>query len=169
MFNRVVRVGKLLLPTYEKNVVQKVQVQTSPFEVRDQIHSMQLFGLASSPPVGSDVIIVNVGADNSNGCVIASNHQQSRPQTLGSGDTMVYDANGQQVILSKSNGKLAITVKGGNEIDLSCDTAVNITCPTVTINGNLNVTGDVKAGTVSLKTHRHSNSGGNGTGGPPVT
>lgn len=164
----VMRVGKILAPVDETGVIQKMQIQPSPFEILDSVNSIQLFGFASSPLPGADVVIVNVGGDNSNGNVIASNDLRHRPRNMLGGETQVYDCNGQSVYLTSAGGTLSIVISAGNAVNITAATGVTITAPLVTINGDLHVTGDVVAGTVSLKTHRHSGSGGSGTGGPPI-
>jgi phage baseplate assembly protein gpV len=93
---------------------------------------------------------------------------------MAGGETMLYDSGGQQVYLSNKNGKLSITIAAGQEVDITASSAVNITAPNVTINGNLTVngtitaTGDIRAGNISLETHRHTGvqNGGGSSGGP---
>jgi phage baseplate assembly protein V len=173
-FVHVMRVGIITAPVIETGVIQQMQIKTSPFEVRDNINSMQFFGFASSPLPGCHIVALNIAADNANGNVIGSNDPRYRPKGMAGGETMLYDSGGQQVYLSNKNGKLSITIAAGQEVDITASSAVNITAPNVTINGNLTVngtitaTGDIRAGNISLETHRHTGvqNGGGSSGGP---
>jgi phage baseplate assembly protein V len=174
-FKHVMRVGKLTAPVNETGVVQQMQIQTSAWEVRDSINSMQLYGFASSPKPGCDVVVLNVAADNSNGNIIATNDQRYRPLNLSSGEVKVYDDSGQAIYLSKTGGVLSVKIVGGSQVNISCSTSVSITAPTVAITGNLTVSGtiiamgNVTAGTVELQGHHHTNvQGGTGNSGGPV-
>lgn len=72
-----------------------------------------------------------------------------------------------------SNGVISLENANG-QVSMQADGSCIYTGPKFTINadvqvnGKINTTGDVTAGTVSLQHHVHSNSGGQGTGGPPV-
>lgn len=76
-----------------------------------------------------------------------------------------------------------ITLKEGGDIEINTPTEVIVTAPTTTINGNLDVvgnvtatgtgtwTGDLTADGVSVSTHEHAGDGGTGSGpttGPPL-
>lgn len=71
------------------------------------------------------------------------------------------------------NGTGILETQGGN-LTIQPDGTAAFTGPKVTVSGDLSVqgnitaVGDITAGTISLKTHRHVNSGGNGTGGTPI-
>jgi phage baseplate assembly protein V len=170
----IARIGTLTLKTGESTTVQTMQLQLNQFEMMDTINSLQFFGITSSPPVGSDVLVLCMGGDNANAVAIATGHNQFRPVGMGTGETCIYSNAGQKVYLSQTGGVLAIQIIGGNQVNITCDTSVNITAPTVNITGNLTVSGtimaagDISSGSVTLETHRHSGvSGGSGTSGLP--
>ena len=168
----MVRPGRTTLVTDETGNIQTVQVQHTAFETR-KLNSMQQIGLASALPLGSDTMSINVGGDNSNGVIIASNHQTYRPKNLKPGEIMLYDCQAtQQSIYLKSDG--SVTIAGFHKVAITCDTEVDITAPTVKITGNLQVTGSVTAGfggsdSVGLQTHQHGDTGDLATATIPPT
>jgi phage gp45-like len=120
---------------------------------------MQQVGVASALPLNTDVMAIHVNGDNSNGCIVASNHQKFRPTGLKTGETVIYDCGStQQSILLKADGSIVIT--GAHQVLISCDTEVIITAPKVHIKGDLEVEGKITAGfgtsdSVTLQGHRH--------------
>ncbi|MCY0854347.1 phage baseplate assembly protein [Cupriavidus sp. D39] len=60
--------------------VQMMQVKLNAEETRDNTPRVPEFGLASNPPVGSDAIVVFLGGDRSQGVVLGTVHQVSRPR-----------------------------------------------------------------------------------------
>lgn len=142
----------------DTGAVQTVQVQTSAAEVLESIPRAQEYGFTSVPPAGTDAVTVHLHGDRSQGIVIATNSQQYRLRGLENGDAALYDMRGQSVVLTKDG--IVVTGFGKN---------IAITgCPKLTIDGDIEATGDVKAGSISLKTHTHGGvePGGGNTGAP---
>lgn len=123
--------------------VQKLQVQLGPLETRDNTPRVAEFGFASMPPNGTDAIVVFIGGDRSNGAIIATNHQASRPKNLNPGEAMLYDQWGKYIKLTESGG-IVIEAKGA---DVTVNDAANVTINAstgVTMNTPfLKVTGDI--------------------------
>ena len=71
------------------------------------------------------------------------------------------------VNLQNTNGTSSISLTD-SEIEVKTTATVTITAPTVTINGDLNVSGNVTSGSISLPNHVHTGveTGGSNTGGP---
>ena len=107
------------------------------------------FGHASSPPIGSEVVLASLWGNRTHGLVVATNHQASRPTGLSAGDSMLYSARGQRVWLA--NGQLVVD-GGGLPIVVQ-------NFASCTVQGDLHVTGDVIARSatspISLATHLH--------------
>jgi phage baseplate assembly protein V len=170
--NNTVRLGKLTLASNEIGIVQTLQIQLNAWELMDNVHSLQAFGLASALPIGTDTVILNLSGDKSNAVVIATGHNQFRPLNMAPGETQIYDNAGQRVYLSQTGGVLAINITAGQKVIITAATSVDITAPNINITGNLHVTGtiqatgDISSGTVTLDTHRHSGvQTGSGTSG----
>ena len=165
-----VRLARTTLPTVETGVVQTVQAQYNKRDVHTAVVG-QLTGFASALPVGTDIVVLNMGGDNTQSVAIASNHQRYRPKGMQTGETCIYDMQTvQQSILLRQDG--TVVINGFHDIIISCDTSISITAPTVTIHGDLHVTGAVVAGSggsdqVALQTHRHgADSHGDSVPGP---
>lgn len=140
---------------------QITQVGLLSKEIRDQIENIQQFGLSSSPPPGSEVVVVFPGGSRDHGVIVATSDHKTRPRDLNEGETVVYNSNGDFIKL-KSTG----------EIEINSGTELNIRAPKVTIRGDLQVAGTAEAQQViakgvNLKTHVHPIPGGPNTQ-PPV-
>ena len=118
----MVRRGKITLVD-DSGVVQKVQLPPSGLETRDNLPRIAEYGLASNPPEGTDAYILNVGGDPSNGAVVGTNHQETRPTGLKPGESMLFNGPlGIQIYLS--NGGIVMNAGG---LPVVCNNATNFT------------------------------------------
>ncbi|WP_428492168.1 phage baseplate assembly protein V [Rhodopila sp.] len=130
--------------------VMRAQIKISYLETRDGVPVVQEFGFSSVPPAGSDVIAVYVSGDRSNGAVVATGHQATRPTGKQPGESVLYNAFGMTIYLTQDG----IVINGGGK-------PITFTnCPTILQNGDIHATGQViqgygSADQVSLGTHRH--------------
>jgi phage gp45-like len=144
--------------TDDSGPVHKVQVKGFPPEQIDNMPVLQIYGLASHAPAGSDAMAIFTSGDRSNGVIVATGNQQYRLRGLKSGELAIHDNSGNIVKLSN----------GGN-IEVTCPTKVRIVTP------RLEVTGDIVAGCdsthVSVLDHRHKDTqpGGGLSGVPQPT
>lgn len=137
--------------------VQMLQVQLGSSDVRDNTPRLAEFGFSSMPPDGSDLIVLFVGGDRSNGVIIASGHIASRPQNLAPGESKLYCQDGKYVHMTAAGGIVIeakgqpVTVNNASTVTINASSDV-----TVNVGGNLtaNVTGDTKVigPTVTLNT-----------------
>lgn len=133
--------------------VMRAQVKIGYLEINDSVPILQQFGFASVPPSGSDVAVMFIGGDRSNGAGVATNHQGSRFRGKASGESVLFNAFGMSVLMSA--GGIVINTGG---------------VPMV-VEGNLHVTGEVIRGfggpdQVTLGLHNH---GGGGAAPTPGT
>jgi phage gp45-like len=127
--------------------VQLLQVKLGADEIRDNTPRLAEFGFTSMPPVGSDVVVVFIGGDRSNGAIIATGHQASRLKGLKPGEVAIFDDQGQSVFLTRTG----IVFDGGGK-------PVNfVNTPNIKHNG-------VEIG--STHTHSGVTPGGSNTGAP---
>ncbi len=159
--------GRTSTPPNDAGAVQTVQIELygragdPVHQTRDNTPVVFHFGFAACLPVGTDVVVTTFSGDSSNGAIVASNHAKSRPTGLKPGQAMLYDQKGSQVLLS-NDGDASVTATG----------TLTLAVPTVLIDGQLLVTGNVTAGSggasVEVLNHAHQRSGGPGPGGPPI-
>lgn len=132
----------------DSQAAQLLQVKLGDNEVRDQTPRVGEFGFASLPPLGSDVIVLFVAGDRSNGVVIGSASQQYRMKNLSPGEAAVYDQVGKYIWLTKDG--MVIEAKD-QDVTINNAKSMTVNGPTtfngdVTINGKLIVTGQATFG-----------------------
>lgn len=129
------------------------------------------------PRAGEQVLILAPYGDLSQSVVLPSLYQTAYPSPVGATkfqDTTIYP-DGSVVSYDSQTNALAITIAGNGNVTINCKTAtitaltkVELITPTVHVTGDILADGDVKAGAISLKTHKHGGvqSGGSQTGLP---
>jgi phage baseplate assembly protein V len=125
----------------------------APMLVRDKTPALGLFGHASSPPLGADVVVLALGGDQNKLVVIGHGHQASRLKNLETGDAALYDVRGAYFWMTASGPVIdaaggAVTVRNASSVTVTASGAItfNPGAPGVVINGNLAVSGDVSLG-----------------------
>lgn len=125
--------------------VQILQAVLGKLETRDKIPRIAEFGFTSRPPEGSDVIVIFVGGDRSNGVAVATGHQQSRPTGLLEGEAMVYDLWGKKIYFTKGGGIVIdakgtpVTVNNATSVTVNASDAITLNAPSVIASDNLSV------------------------------
>lgn len=115
----------------------------------EQVQAAELaqhYGLTSVPPVGSQVIVLPLGGRSAHGVIIATEHSSYRVKSLASGEVAIYTAEGDSIVL-KNGHLIEVTTQ---TLKINASAQVQINSPLLQVNG-----GDVKADTISLKTHLH--------------
>lgn len=123
--------------------VQLQQVQLGPDEIKDNIPRLAEFGLTSMPPVGSDAVLVFIGGDRSNGAIIATGHQASRPTNLKPGETMLYSQDGKSVYMTADGGIVVeakgqvVTVNNATTVTINAATKIRMVTPLLEVTGDI--------------------------------
>lgn len=127
----------------DSGAVQKMQLRLGALETRDNLPRLAEFGLASNPPVGSDAVALFIGGDRSNGVVIATGHQQSRPIGLLPGETMLYSQDGKRIYITASGGIIveangqAVTVNNATTVIINASNKVRMVTPLLEVTGDI--------------------------------
>lgn len=101
--------------------------------VIDNVPMLGLFGLASSPPLKSDILVLRLFGGRTLSIAVATNHQPSRLRGLQAGDAALYDERGAYVWLTPAGlvidgAGLPVTIRNVGK---------------VTVEGDVEATGDV--------------------------
>lgn len=122
--------------TGDAQVLQVTQgARGTGFKARilDKINRLSQFGIASVPPEDAGVLMIHLGGDRSQTFVIATHHAASRLKNLQPGDSALYDVRGAAISLTAD----------GLDIDCAGKPAQIRNFSTLTVEGNLHVTGDI--------------------------
>ncbi len=162
--------------------VQLVQAEALAGEQLQAAELFQHFGFTSSPPAGTQLIVLPLGGQTAHSVIVATEHGSYRI-AVQQGETCVYNQSGAYIKLLK-----------GRIIEIDCDElrvntqryevkasegvhyltpAYNLSggsggAADAKITGSLHASQDLKAQNVSLVNHVHRNSGGSGNSGTPV-
>lgn len=140
--------------TDDSGPIHRAQVRGFPNETIDNMPVLQIYGLASHAPPGSDATAIFASGDRSNGVIVATGNQQFRLRNLNPGEVALHDNAGTVVRLA-SGGNVEITCTGLVTIKAP---SISIAADTVTIagqsgNATVNLTGDIHAtGTITADT-----------------
>lgn len=90
--------------TDDSGPVHKVQgkVRGTP-ETIDNLQVVQLYGVASHAPVGSDAFVSFGNGDRSNGVVHATANQKARPRNQKPGEVTIFTDEGDAIALQRNN------------------------------------------------------------------
>jgi phage baseplate assembly protein V len=167
--------------------VQYLQARLGADEIRDDLPRLAEFGFTSMPPDGSDLVVLYVGGDRSNGIVIASGDIATRLKNLQPGESALYHADGKHVYLKQDGLEIDakgqpvtivdasdITATASGNLTFNIGGAVTVNAAAMQINcslgvdGQAAVTGDVTGASISLDHHTHGGvkAGGDNTAGP---
>lgn len=88
--------------TDDTGPVQITQVRLGADELRDQTPRLAEYGFTSFPQPGADAVVVFLGGDRSNGCIIATGDRRFRLTSLAPGEVALYDDLDQAVHLTRT-------------------------------------------------------------------
>ena len=147
----------------DTGAIQKLQVQERPGAdgskaVADGVLRVAQFGIASSPPIGSEVVLVRLWGNRTLTLAIATNHQPSRLKNLQAGDSSVYYQRGAylwfqygQQVLDAAGGD--VVVQNAAQVTIKATQVLLVDAPTLNCTGD--VVADCNGAPVSLAKHLH--------------
>lgn len=147
----------VITATNDAGGVHKVQVRATPRELIDDVPVVQIFGLSSHAPVGSEAHMVCTRGDRSSTVVVATNNPDARPRNLNSGEVALFDNSGS-ILKLENGGNVSLTASGTH----------TITVPLVHVEGRQTMAYDpVQPTEVVTKSYCDANRGEGGGGGAP--
>lgn len=122
---------------------QTASVETAENIVHDKVEILQPYGFATNPPEdGALGIALSVGGDEGDQVILPVSNPANRMGGLAAGDSALYNAGGDQVIL-RADGTLEIKV-GGNAT-LEIPSGITIKTSKMLVDAEmLECTGDIK-------------------------
>lgn len=175
--------------------IQKVQASGLADETLQDVELMQQFGFTSVPPANTQAVILPIGGQTTHGIVIATENGSFRVKNLQGGEVAVYDESGSSIVLKKGrlieidcdvlkinaatkvdissplvetdqvftaqgqiNGNGGMAVQGGSGASFTGNVEQR--------GGSFTTDGDVEAGTISLRNHKHTCDSGGKTSKP---
>ena len=131
--------------------VQTMQAKFLNAEIHDNLARLAEFGFTSNPPDGSDIVVGFFGGDRTNGAVIATGHQPSRPTGLLAGESMLYSQDGKHIYMTSSGGIVVeaknqmVTINDASTVVVNAGTTITLNAPTSILANTplLKVSGDI--------------------------
>ena len=163
----------VITATNDAGGVHKVQVRPTPRELIDDVPVVQLYGLSSHAPVGSEAHMICTRGDRSSTVVVATNNPDARPRNLQSGEVTLFDNSGSLVKLA-NGGNVEVSAKGTHTttvptVNVNASQGAQITTPLVHGAGRQTMAYEpVQPNEVVTKNYCDGNRGsGGGEQGPP--
>lgn len=98
----------ILLAVNDSKGIQQAQGSFFAGETKDQVESFHNFGFTSSPPSGTECIMVSVGGNREHGIIIATENRSLRLKDLLPGDSAQYNKNGKYIKLTGDDAEISI-------------------------------------------------------------
>ena len=177
-----------------ENQKRSLKVELYAGETREQMEHFEPYGFTSSPLTDGEAecIALFFGGDRSHGVIPMVIDRRYRPKNLKPGEVCLFDNLGRLIYISAAGIKIDgassnVTITTGANVVVNAANA-EITATLTKINGDcvvagnftaangackmtssgMSTSGDITAGSISLKTHKHTGveSGGSTSGGP---
>lgn len=91
-------------------------------EIDDDVEVMEQFGFRSSPPSGSEGILLRIGGAREHIVGILFNNRSLAPDGVLQGETCIYNATGAQVVM-RTDGSIEVTPGPGQTVKVGGPTA----------------------------------------------
>jgi len=113
---RRVCLGAIIRRVDDGGDLQRMQVESIGHSVYDNVEKFEQFGFTSNPPLGLDAIIIERCGKH---IIVAIGDRKYRIKNLESGDTAIYDAHNQTIILNKDG--ITVTDTQNNTFVMNSD------------------------------------------------
>jgi phage baseplate assembly protein V len=138
----------VIAETNDQPGMQNAQVSLLFQEGKTAVERLQNYGFSGHPPAQSEVVVVFMGGGRDHGVIVAVDDRDSRFTGLAEGEVAIYTNEGDSIVLKRDN-TVEVTTK---HLVINAELDVAITTPTMTLNGDLQVNGNLTQGSDSLTT-----------------
>jgi phage baseplate assembly protein V len=130
----------IITATNDKDPIHKVQlaINGTPEKI-DNVGVMQLYGIASHAPVGTDVTTIFMSGDRSNPVVIATGNQKARIRNQQPGEISLYTDEGDTLAFNREN---KINVNSKDTVSTTAKNAVKVDTKDATVKASNSITHD---------------------------
>ncbi|MGN0896366.1 MAG: phage baseplate assembly protein V [Succinivibrio sp.] len=166
--------------------LRQVQVFSMGERTQDEVEHFEPYGFTSEPYTDgkTDVALAHFGEDSTQTVALIIADRRFRIKNLKTGEVCIYDDKGHKVYLHNDkievdgiNDPIEVHTKNTVKVDCiklnaTCSASATITAPTITLQGNVIVTGtlttngDTIAAGISLDNHVHTGDSGGTTSKP---
>lgn len=101
---------------------QTIQANSTADDQDDEIELFESYGFTSSPPQGSEGIVLRVGGERANSVALCFGSRGDRFSDLAAGEVAVYNTSGCSIVL-RANGNIEVTPGEGGVVQLGGPTA----------------------------------------------
>lgn len=146
--------ARAVLAGVQQNRLQSLQLQLLAGEVKDGVELFEPYGLTGHALPGAEAAVAFIDGSRTHGIALVQTDRRYRPVDLAPGEVAVFNHEGTRVVL-----------RNGGRIEIEAASEVAITCPQVSIVGNVAITGQLSANGKRIdETHRHPGDSGGTTG-----
>jgi len=103
------------LQTLQLEVMGALDGEGDDPEIQDEIENFAHYGFTSSPPKGSEAILLRLGGEPNVQAVIATAYREDRPKLASAGDVTLWDIHGHRLELREAE---VVIVSNGDTIEL---------------------------------------------------
>jgi phage gp45-like len=157
-------VGRAVLAAVNDGTkLQGLQINLLADETRDDVERFQNYGYTSHPHPGAEAIALSITGTRDHVVVIAVDDRRYRLKGLQEGEVAMYSDEGDTIVL-----------KRGRVIEVTAGTSLEVITPlahftgNITVDGRVDVVGDVTGEGKSLAHHTHNEQGDGAQTSPPL-
>lgn len=146
--------ARAVLAGVQQNRLQSLQLQLLAGEVKDGVELFEPYGLTGHALPGAEAAVAFIDGSRTHGIALVQTDRRYRPVDLAPGEVALFNHQGTRVVL-----------RNGGRIEIEAASELAITCPQVSIVGNVAITGQLSANGKRIdETHRHPGDSGGTTG-----
>ncbi|MNU43026.1 Bacteriophage Mu Gp45 protein [compost metagenome] len=138
--------------------LQAIQVRLMAGEVKGNVEQFEPYGFSSHPHPGAEAVVAFIGGDRSHGVALCVADRRYRLVGLEEGEVAIFSDEGDSVVLKRGR-VVEITTEtfrlNAKRCELNAPEGIALNTTHVQASGDIGAGGDMRAGSTSLRNHRH--------------